>query len=84
LWDTKSANVIDMFQTDTDGLAMVRRLLSAGWDAEHLSLGLDFDEGGEGDDESLPPVIYGADLAERALAAVSEPSGGAPQSSALP
>ena len=69
LWDSKSSHVIDIFQTEAEGLAMVRRLLSSGWDPERLTLGLDFDEGEEGDDESLPPVVYGAALAERALAA---------------
>ena len=74
LWDSKSSNVIDIFQTEAEGLAMVRRMLSAGWDAERLTLGLDFDEGEEGDDDTLPPVMYGAALAERALAVVSETS----------
>lgn len=74
LWDSKSSNVIDIFQTETEGLAMVRRLLSSGWDPERLTLGLDFDEGEEGDDDTLPPVVYGAALAERALAAASDPA----------
>ena len=72
LWDSKSSNVIDIFLTEAEGLAMVRRLLSAGWDPERLTLGLDFDEGEEGDDDSLPPVVYGAALAERALAAAPD------------
>ena len=72
LWDSKSSNVIDIFQTEAEGLAMVRRLLSAGWDPERLTMGLDFDEGEEGDDDTLPAVIYGTALAERALAVVSE------------
>ena len=72
LWDSKSSNAIDIFQTEAEGLAMVRRLLAAGWDAERLTLGLDFDEGEEGDDDSLPPVLYGAALAERALAAAPD------------
>ena len=74
LWDAKSVNVIDIFQTEAEGLAMVRRLLSAGWDPERLTLGLDFDEGEEGDDDALPPVMYGAALADRALAAASSPA----------
>jgi hypothetical protein len=69
LWDAASANVIAVLQTEAEGLEIVRRLLADGWDAEHLTLGLDFDEGEEGDDDSLPPVQYGAALAERALSA---------------
>jgi hypothetical protein len=69
LWDAKSANVIDIFQTEAEGLAIVRRLLADGWNPDDLSFGLDFDEGEEGDDDALPPVVYGAALAERALAA---------------
>jgi hypothetical protein len=66
LWDTRSANVMAIFRTEEEGLATVRRLLSAGWDPEHLSLGLDVDEGEDGDDSVLPPVHSGAVLAERA------------------
>jgi hypothetical protein len=73
LWDAHTANVLAILQTEAEGLAIVRRLLADGWNAEHLSLGLDFDEGEEADDESLPPVVYGAALAERALAA-SDPA----------
>ena len=72
LWDTKPANVMAVLQTEAEGLAIVRRLLTDGWDAEHLSLGLDFDEGEEGDDDLLPPVVHGAALAERALAAAPD------------
>ena len=78
LWDAESANVIAILQTEAEGLAIVRRLLADGWDAEHLSLGLDFDEGEEGDDASLPPVVYGTALAERALTVVSDTTGGCP------
>ncbi len=74
LWDAESANVIAILQTEVEGLAIVRRLLSDGWDPDHLSLGPDFHEGEEGDD-ALPPVVYGAALSERALAAASDPAG---------
>ena len=74
LWDRQSANVIDIFQTEAEGLALVRRMLSAGWDPERLTFGLDFDEGEEGDDDALPPVMYGTALAERALAAAPAPA----------
>lgn len=69
LWDAESANVIDVCETEAEGLAMVRQLLAAGWDPEHLALGLDFDEGEQGDDAALPPVLRGAELAVRARAA---------------
>jgi hypothetical protein len=66
LWDAKSANVIAIVETEAEGLALVRRLLSDGWDPEHLTLGLDFDEGEPGDDDMLPPAQGGAELAARA------------------
>ena len=62
----KSANVIAIVENEAEGLSLVRRLLADGWDPEHLTLGLDFDEGEEGDDSMLPEVIYGAALAARA------------------
>jgi hypothetical protein len=74
LWDTESSNVIAVLPTEAEGLAIVRRLLSAGWSPEHLSLGLDFDDGEEGDDSVLPPVQHGAALASRARSAGSEDS----------
>ena len=66
LWDVESANVIDIYRTESEGLAMVRSLLAAGWDPEHLALGLDFDEGENADDARLPPVLQGAALVRRA------------------
>lgn len=68
LWDIRSANVMAILQTEAEGLAFVRQLLSSGWNPEHLSLGLDFDEDEEGDHTSLPPVVYGEALKQRALA----------------
>ena len=70
LCDAKSANVMAIIRTEAEGLAIVRRLLADGWNAEYLSLGIDFDEGEEGDDAWLPPDRYGASLARRA----SDPS----------
>ena len=66
LWDAQTSNVIAVVHTEDEGLALVRRLLSDGWYPEHLTLGLDFDEGEEGDDDALPDAIYGAELAARA------------------
>jgi hypothetical protein len=67
VWDVESANVIAVTLTEAEALALVRRLLGDGWDPEHLTLGLDFDEDEEGDDDLLPPVLGGAELAARAL-----------------
>jgi hypothetical protein len=75
LWDSKSSNVIDIYLTEAEALAMVRRMLAAGWDPERLTLGLDFDEGEDGDDDALPDVVYGTALAERALALEPDPLG---------
>jgi hypothetical protein len=66
LWDAASANVLAVFDSEAEGLGVVRQLLASGWDPEHLSFGIDFDESEDGDDESLPPVLYGAALAKRA------------------
>jgi hypothetical protein len=72
LWDAESSNVIAVTLTEGEALALVRRLLGDGWDPEHLTLGLDFDEGEEGDDDTLPDVVYGTALVERALAATPD------------
>ncbi len=66
LWDVESGHVVDIYRTESEGLAMVRSLLAAGWDPEHLALGLEFDEGEAGDDADLPPVLQGAALVKRA------------------
>jgi hypothetical protein len=66
LWDAQTSNVIAIVQTEGEGLALVRRLLSDGWNPDHLTLGQDFDEGEDGDDSTLPEVMYGAELAARA------------------
>jgi hypothetical protein len=72
LWDAQTANVIAVTLTQAEALALVRRLLASGWDPEHLTLGLDFDEGEEGDDVVLPPVQGGAALAALARSASTE------------
>ena len=71
LWDTESANAIDIYRTEAEGLAMVRSLLEAGWTADHLALGPEFDEGEAGDDADLAPVLRGAALAARAYEAAN-------------
>ena len=71
LWDTEAANVIDVYRTEAEGLAMVRELLGAGWDSAHLALGVELDEGEAGDDATLPEVLQGATLARRAYEAAT-------------
>src|SRR5215212_10949555 len=53
LCDPESANVIEVSRTEAESLAMVRGLLDAGRDADHLTLGLDFSEDEPGDDADL-------------------------------
>jgi hypothetical protein len=72
LWDATTSNVIAVVQTEDEGLALVRRLLSDGWAPQHLTFGLDFDEGEEGDDSTLPGVLYGNALAARANASIPD------------
>ena len=70
-WDAKCANVIAIVDSEVEGFALVRRLLSDGWDPEHLTLGLDFAEGEDGDDDTVPDVIYGQALAARSRGGVT-------------
>ncbi len=69
LWALNTGNVIRDYDTEAEALAVVRELLADGWSADDLGLGLEFDEGEEGDDGELPPVLSGPALAARALAA---------------
>ena len=66
LWALNAGNLIRGYDTEAEALAMVRSLLADGWRADDLGLGLEFDDGEEGDDEQLPPTLSGADLAARA------------------
>ena len=66
LWALKAGNLIRGYDTEADALAMVRQLLSDGWSADDLGLGLEFDDDEEGDDSRLPPVLHGPALAARA------------------
>lgn len=75
LWALNTGNLIRAYDTEAEALTMVRELLAVGWLAEDLGLALDFDDGEEGDDASLPPTIQGRELAARAL-----PSDGPPTS----
>jgi hypothetical protein len=66
LWALNAGNLIRDYDTEDSALAMVRDLLADGWSADDLGLGLEFDEGEDGDDARLPPVLYGHALAVRA------------------
>lgn len=66
LWALDTGNLIRDYATEVEALAMVRDLLAAGWNADDLGRHLEFDEGEEGDDASLPPALSGAALAARA------------------
>jgi uncharacterized protein (DUF433 family) len=66
LWALNSGNLIGDYDVEADALAAVRMLLADGWSADDLGLGLEYDDGDSGDDDSLPPVRHGAVLAARA------------------
>jgi hypothetical protein len=63
LWSTETANLISTFDSEADGLGLVRELVGKGWPAEALSLMFD-DEALPV--EALPPAITGAALLRRA------------------
>ena len=65
LWALNAGNLIRGYDSEAEALAMARTLLANGWTADDLGLGLEFDDGEEGDDSSLPPTLYGAALAAR-------------------
>ena len=65
LWALNAGNLIRDYEHEADALAMVKELLADGWSADDLGLGLEFDDGEEGDDACLPPTLYGAALAAR-------------------
>jgi uncharacterized protein (DUF433 family) len=65
LWALNAGNLLRDYDTEADALTMVRQLLAGGWRADDLGLGLEFDDGEEGDDSRLPPTLYGAALTAR-------------------
>jgi uncharacterized protein (DUF433 family) len=65
LWALNTGNLIRNYDTEAEALATARAFLADGWSVNDLGLHLDFDEGGEGDDDQLPPALYGASLRER-------------------
>ena len=65
LWGLSTGNRIATLATEVEALALVRSLITAGWDPEELSLGLEPDSVAER--ANLPPVVEGAALKERAF-----------------
>ena len=63
LWDVDSGNLVADFDTESDGLALVRELIGKGWNASNLSLAF---EDPDIDVDDLPPGITGHELARRA------------------
>lgn len=63
LWSVDTANLVGTFDTEAEGLALVRELVGKGWPIEALSLMVE-DEGVPV--ENLPPAMAGGDLMRRA------------------
>jgi hypothetical protein len=63
LWDIDSGNLVADFETESDGLTLVRELIGKGWKASHLSLAF---EDPDVDVDDLPPGLTGEALARRA------------------
>ena len=63
LWSVDTANLVGTFDTEAEGLALVRELVGKGWPAEVLSLMVEDETVPV---EVLPPAVTGAELARRA------------------
>jgi uncharacterized protein (DUF433 family) len=63
LWALNTGNLMSDYDTEAEVLTTVRDLLANGWAAKDLGVRLEWDDGDEGDDDQLPPVLYGASLA---------------------
>ena len=70
LWDIDSGNLVADFDTESDGLALVRELIGKGWRASDLSLAF---EDPDVDVDDLPPGVTGDELARRAEADGADP-----------
>lgn len=66
LWETESANLVETFDTEAEGLQAVREMLAVNKPdlIDSLVLGASFDED-EPDDVALPPVLGGEALKAR-------------------
>jgi hypothetical protein len=67
LWALDTGNLIDTPESEDEALALVRELLTDGWSAGDLALGVRPDES-EPPEVVLPPPLTGAELATRAEA----------------
>lgn len=65
LWALNVGNLIGDFDTEAEALAVARTLIDDGWSVDDLGLGLEWDDGEEGDDALLPAARYGGTLLER-------------------
>ena len=63
LWSIDTANLVGTFDTEAEGLALVRELVGKGWPAEVLSLMVEDETVPV---EVLPLAVTGAELARRA------------------
>lgn len=63
LWDVDSGNLLADFDTEAEGLVLVRELIGKGWNPSHLNLGF---EDPDLDVDELPPGLTGEELARRA------------------
>ena len=70
LWEYRTRNIVNTYETETEALAMVRDLLANGWCPDELGLGW----GDTEDEERMGPVAEGQALAQRAAAAASKDS----------
>ena len=62
LWDVRSGNLINTYDSESEALAVVRELLAANGSAYASTLSLAFED----DEERTTLVAKGPDLAERA------------------
>jgi uncharacterized protein (DUF433 family) len=63
LWALNTGNLMRDYDTQAEVLESVRDLIANGWDAYDLGVRLEWDDGDEGNDDLLPPSLYGASLA---------------------
>ena len=63
LWALNTGNLIADYETEAEVLATARDLLANGWNPDDLGVRLEWDDGEEGDDNRLPPALFGASLA---------------------
>ena len=74
LWDVRSGNLINTYDSESEALAVVRELLAANGSAYASALSLAFED----DEERTTLVARGLDLAERAEQARTAPITGQP------